>query len=80
MAFLNVNMRSLKHAQRERATLERQALTLFRSLLRSERGRAGLGAHLLSPREREAMAKRVKTIETEILKLRRQIRKLGAGR
>ena len=80
MAFLNVNMRSLKHAQRERATLERQALTLFRSLLRSERGRAGLGAHLLSPREREAMAKRVKTVETEILKLRRQIRKLGAGR
>ena len=80
MAFLNVNMRSLKHAQRERAALERQALTLFRSLLRSERGRAGAGARLLSPREREAVGRRVRTIETEILKLRRQIRKIGGGR
>ncbi|MDA8119750.1 MAG: hypothetical protein M0Z85_06815 [Gammaproteobacteria bacterium] len=80
MAFLNVSMRSIKQAQRERAALERQAVALFRSLLKSERNRAGAGARLLSPRDREAMARRVKTVETEILKLRRQIRKLGAGR
>jgi predicted hotdog family 3-hydroxylacyl-ACP dehydratase len=80
MAFLNVSMQSIKQARRERVMLERQAIALFRSLLKSERNRAGLGAHLLSPREREAMARRVKTIEGEILKLRRQIRKLGAGR
>ncbi|MDA8191917.1 MAG: hypothetical protein M0Z68_10755 [Gammaproteobacteria bacterium] len=80
MAFLNVNLRSIKQAQRERAALERQAVALFRVLMKSERNRAGLGARLLSPRERDAMARRVKTIEGEILKLRRQIRKLGAGR
>jgi uncharacterized protein involved in exopolysaccharide biosynthesis len=80
MAFLNVSMRSIKQAQRERAALERQAVALFRSLLKSERNRAGAGARLLSPREREAMGRRVKTIEGEILKLRRQIRKIGAGR
>ena len=80
MAFLNVTPRSIKQAQRERAALERQAVALFRVLMKSERNRAGLGARLLSPRERDAMARRVKTIEGEILKLRRQIRKLGAGR
>ncbi len=60
--------------------MERQALTLFRALLKSERGRSGPSAHLTSPKDRAATAQRVRTIETEILKLRRQIRKLGAGR
>lgn len=80
MAFLNVSARSLKQAQRDRAMLERQAISLFRRLLKSERGRAGPGAALLSLRERDVIARRVKTIETEILKIRRQIRRIGAGR
>ena len=80
MAFLNVSMRSIKQAHRERAALERQAVALFRSLLKSERNRAGAGARLLSPRERDVMARRVRVIESEILKIRRQIRRIGAGR
>jgi hypothetical protein len=72
-------MQSLVKARRDRAGLERQALALFRVLLKAERGRTGLGPRLLSPRDREAMARRVKTIESEILKLRRALRRIRAG-
>ncbi len=75
-----VNMKSLKQDRQDRAAMERQAASLFRRLLKSERGCAGPGAHLTPPGEREAMARRVKAIEAEILKIRRQIRRIGAGR
>ena len=75
-----VNMKNLKQMRRERAAMERQALTLFRALLKSERGRSGASAHLMSPKCRAATARRIKTIESEILKLRRAIRRVGAGR
>lgn len=74
-----VNMKSLKQMRRERVSLERQTISLFRMLLKSERGRAGPGVRLLPPRERDAMARRVKVLDTEIRKLRREIRKIGAG-
>ena len=70
---------SLKQARKERVVMERQALTLFRALLKSERGRSGPSAHLTSPKDRAATARRVKTVEAEILKIRRQIRRIGAG-
>ena len=72
-----VNMTNLKHLRRERVVMERQALTLFRALLKAERGRSG---PLMPPRERQALAKRVAVIDGEIRKIRRAIRKLGAGR
>ena len=74
-----VNMKNLKQMRRERAAMERQALRLFRALLKSERGRSGASAHLMPPREREAIARRVRVIESEILKIRRALRKIGAG-
>lgn len=74
-----VNMQSIVQVRRERVALERQALVLFRALLKSERGRTGPGAVAMSPAGRAVMARRVKTIETEILKIRRAIRKLGIG-
>jgi hypothetical protein len=72
-----VNMMSLKQVRRERIALERQASTLFRALLKAERGRSG---PLMPPRERQALAKRVTVIDGEIRKIRRALRKLGAGR
>jgi hypothetical protein len=75
-----VNMKNLKHMRRERVAMERQAATLFRALLKSERGRSGPSAHLTSPKEREAVARRVRVIESEILKIRRALRKIGGGR
>jgi hypothetical protein len=73
-------MMSLKQARRERVVLERQAISLFRMLLKSERGRSGSGAHLMPPKEREAVARRVDVIDGEIRKLRRAVRKIGAGK
>jgi hypothetical protein len=75
-----VSMLTLKQARKERVVLERQASALFRALLKSERGRSSPYAHLTSPKDRAATARRVKTIEAEILKIRRQIRRIGAGR
>ncbi len=74
-----VTMMSLKQARRERVALERQAISLFRMLLKSERGRSGPGAHLMPPKEREAVARRVKTVDAEIRKIRKAIRKIGRG-
>lgn len=71
-----VSMKSLKQARRERVVMERQAISLFRMLLRSERGRSG---PLMSPREKQALAKRVTVIDGEIRKIRRALRKIGAG-
>jgi hypothetical protein len=75
-----VNMKSLKQARKERVAMERRASVLFRALRKTERGRSGPGARLMPPKEREAMSRRVRVIEGEILKLRRAIRKIGAGR
>ena len=71
-----VNMVNLKQARKERVAMERQASVLFRALLKAERGRTG---PLMPPREREALARRVTVIDGEIRKIRRAIRKLGAG-
>jgi hypothetical protein len=73
-------MATLKQVRKDRVRLERQSCTLFRALLKAERGRAGPSAHLTSPKEREAIARRVRVIESEILKIRRALRKIGAGR
>lgn len=79
MAYLDVNMKSLVRVRKERVALERQACTLFRALLKAERGRSGPSAPLLRPKGREVIARRVKVIESEIRKIRRQIRKIGGG-
>ena len=72
-----VNMVSLKQARKERVAMERQACTLFRALLKAERGRNG---SLVPPRERRARAQRVAVIDAEIRKVRRALRKIGGGR
>ena len=71
-----VNMATLKQVRKDRVRLERQASVLFRALLKAERGRSG---PLMPPRERQALAKRVAVIDGEIRKIRRALRKIGAG-
>ncbi len=72
-------MQSIVKMRKERVALERQALMLFRQLLKSERGRSGHGARAMSPAGRDAMSRRVRTIDGEILKIRKAIRRLGIG-
>lgn len=72
-------MRPIVQVRKDRVALERQAMTLFRTLLKAERGRAGLGAIAMSPAGRAVMARRVRTIDSEIQKIRRTIRKMGIG-
>ena len=72
-----VSMLTLKQVRKDRVRLERQASALFRALLKAERGRSG---PLVPPRERQALAKRVAVIDGEIRKIRRALRKIGAGR
>ena len=72
-----VSMLTLKQARKERLAMERQASVLFRALLKAERGRSG---PLMPPRERQALTKRVAVIDAEIRKIRRALRKIGAGR
>jgi hypothetical protein len=79
MAHLNVSSKSLVKARQEREALERQAAGLFRALLKAERGRSGPGAALMPARERLAREERVKLIDAEIRKLRRALRRIGAG-
>ncbi|MHB1512056.1 hypothetical protein [Acidiferrobacter sp.] len=74
MKMLNASLVSLVESRKARVLLEAKAVILFRTLLKLERGRK---THtLLSPRMQEKTASRIKTIDSQIAQIRREIRKI----
>lgn len=67
-----INLNSLRESRSHRARLESQALLLFTLLLKLERGRRV--QTLKSRRAQEQVALRIKTIESQIAKIRRELR------
>lgn len=74
MKQLNANLQSLTDSRKTRIRLEAQALMLFKMLLKLERGRR---VQTLAPLRRQHQnALRIKTIESQISKIRRELRKI----
>ena len=70
-----IDINALRDARTRRTHLESQAILLFTLLLKLERGRR---SQVLKPaRAQEQVALRIKTIESQILKIRRELRVHG---
>lgn len=70
------NMQSIVQMRKNRVALERQALSIFRVLLKAERKRKAPGLSRLSAKTRDDQSRRVKVLETQISQIRREIRKI----